>query len=135
MTTPVVVFPDAELVCVSYLRAQLAARGDTTAVGTVIPDPRPDSLVMARRLGGPRQTLVSDNAQIGIESWAPTAEAAHDRAQLCRALLLAMRGTTQQGAAVYRVGEIAGPGELPDPLSNQPRYVFSVEVALRGASA
>lgn len=132
---PVIVFPDAEQISIDYLRAELDARLNDTHVGNRIPDPRPAALVQCRRLGGPRRNLVADNPQIGVECWADTEAEAHDLAQLCRGLLLAMPGHTVDGVAVYRVDEFAGPVNLPDPLSTQPRYTFTVQISLRGAAA
>lgn len=132
--TAAVLFPDAALVAVEAIRAGLVERGDTTHVGTTIPSPRPAALIQAHRVGGVRATVVSDRAQIAVESWDATAEAAHDRAQLCRALLHQLADTSHNGVAVYRVGELGGPAELPDPLSDNPRYVFTVELHLRGAA-
>lgn len=131
----VVVFPDAAAVVVGHLRAALAARNDPAKVGTRVPNPRPGRFVRIRRIGGPRLNLVADNPQLSVESWAPTAEQAADLAQLCRGLILAMRGTTVAGVAIYRVNEFAGPAELPDPTSDQPRYVQTFEIAMRGTAA
>lgn len=131
---PTVVFPDATAVLVNHLRTELAARGNTAKVGTVVPDPR-GVFVYVRRLGGPRLNLVADNAQMTVECWAATAEAAHDLAQLCRAIVNATPGRVIDGVPVYRVDELAGPADLPDPLSDQPRYVFTTYVALRGVLA
>lgn len=131
----VVVFPDAAAVVVGHLRAELAARDDSAKVGTRVPNPRPARFVRIRRIGGPRLNLVADRPQLSIESWAATEEQAADLAQLCRGLIHAMRGTTVAGVAIYRVTEFAGPAELPDPTSDQPRYVQTFEIAMRGTAA
>ena len=130
---PTIVFADAAAVIADYLRFQLAAFESPAPVATRVPPSRPSIFVLVRRLGGPRLNVVADEPLIGVECWAPTEGDAHDLAQLCRALIHAMRGTEQGGVAVYRIAEAAGPQELPDPLSNDPRYVFTVSVAVRGS--
>lgn len=139
MTTDVVLFPDAAAVAIDYLRAELADRATDIPVVKDVPKPRPAVFVTVRRGGGVRQTVVSDNPILLVECWGdPDSgtgdEQAQDVAQLCRALLFAMAGTVQSGTAVYRVGEVAGPNDLPDPLSEQPRVVFTVQVHLRGSA-
>lgn len=127
--TDLFVFPDAAaVVCVA-----LVEELDVQA-GTKVPNPRPTEFVLARRTGGPRLNLVADDAQISIECWAATDEAAHDLAQRARSVVHAMRGTVVDGVTVYRVAEFTGPQDLPDPISHQPRYVFTVSIAMRGST-
>lgn len=133
--SPLVVFPDAAAVVVDHLRAQFAARDVAATVGTRIPNPRPARHVRVRRIGGPRRNIVADGPHVSVEAWGPTDEEAADLAQLCRGLIHAMHGTTIAGVAVYGVSELAGPAELPDPTSDQPRYVQTFEITLRGAAA
>jgi len=132
MSYPAVVFPDAEQVVVGFLDDALAARSEDATVVTMVPNPRPVRMVLVRRLGGPRLNLVADDAQIGVECWEASPAGAHDLAQLARALIHTMRGQTIGGVPVYRVTELAGPADLPDPLSTHPRYVFTVQIAMRG---
>lgn len=134
MTRPPVLFPDAEEVVVGFLRGALDDRGDTAEVATRVPNPRPSRLVLVRRLGGPRLNLVADDPQIGVECWDGDTATAHDLAQVCRALIHTMTGRAVDGVPVYRVAELAGPANLPDPLSDQPRYVFTVQIAMRGTA-
>jgi hypothetical protein len=128
----IVVFPDAVYEVGSYLASRLTARGDATPVYSRVPNPRPATFVRVIRTGGPRRNLVVDDAQITVEAWAATDEAAHDLAQLCRAILLASPGDSD---LIRDVGEVGGPGLQPDPDSNTPRYVFTHLVALRGSAA
>lgn len=123
------VFPDTTaLVC-----SALTDRLDRPA-GTLVPEQRPDEFFRVLRTGGPRHTIVSDAAQVTVESWAATEAAAHDMAQLARAVLHTLPGTVVDGVPVYRVDEISGPGNLPDPLSNHPRYSQTFAVHTRGAT-
>lgn len=134
MTVPAVLFPDAAALLIGYLRDQLTDRGDSTAVGQKTPNPRPDQFVTIHRVGGPRRSVVADAPLLAVECWATNDPDAHDLAQLARALLHTARGRSIDGVAVYRIAEAAGPVNLPDPLSQQSRYTFTLEVALRGAA-
>lgn len=125
-----IVFPDAALLVIDYLNDHLAA-----SVEPRIPAERPAAFLTVQRVGGPRATLVTDAPLLAIEAWGDNDEDAHDLAQEARAQLHALPGTVLDGVAVYRVDEAAGPALLPDPLSNQSRYVFTVAVHLRGTPA
>lgn len=127
MTLPAIIFPDVEQITCEYLTTLL----EVPCV-TRIPTERPESFVIVRRIGGTRQTVVTDAAELILEAFAATDADAHDLAQLARAWTLAMAGTTQGTTAVYRVDEISGPENLPDPVSEQPRYTLAVQVAVRG---
>lgn len=131
MIQPPIVFPSAVTVAIDYLREQLHALGIDDQVVHSIPNPRPTRFVRVLRTGGPRQTIVTDGAQLTIECWADRADQAEARAQVVRALLYVMpyRATD---VTVYLVEELAGPSDLPDPLSNQARQTWSVLVHLRG---
>lgn len=135
MTVPVVVFPDAAAVGVSYLRDELQTRGDTAGVFRDVPNPRLVRFVTVRRGGGIRETAVSDAATLLVECWDDSSEDAHDLAQLCRALLIAAPGRNVDGVAVYKTVEQGGLVDLPDPQSAQARYTFSVQIHLRGDAA
>ena len=121
-----IVFPDAvELVC-DHLRTLLAP----TPVVSRVPTTRPATFVRVQRVGGVRRNLVTDEPTLTVEAWAATEQAAQDLSQLARAHIYAMPG----GGDVYRVTEIGGPVLLPDPLSDQPRYSFTVAVATVGTA-
>lgn len=122
-----VTFPDTVALLVSYLNDNVVE-----PVRSRIPTDRPTAFATVRRTGGPKRNLVTDQAQVTVESWGPTDEDAHDLAQDIRALLNALPGQIIDGVAVYRVDELSGPADLPDPLSDQPRYSQSFSVALRG---
>lgn len=132
MTSPLVVFPDACKAIADAIRSELELEGELVPVGTKVPNPRPPSFVLVRRTGGVRRNVVVDEAQITVEAWAATEEAAHDLSQLARGLVHRLAGTYVDGVTVYRVAEFAGPALLPDPLSDQPRYSFTMLVGLRG---
>lgn len=129
----VIVFPDATATIADRLAAELTDRNDDTPVVSKVPDPRPTEFVLVRRTGGISRAVVVDDALVTIESWGPDDETAHDRAQLCRGILLASVGAQQGDVVIYRVTEVSGPGNLPDPVSEHPRYSQTFSVALRGA--
>jgi hypothetical protein len=87
------------------------------------------------RTGGPRLNLVVDSAQVTVEAWAADDVAAHDLAQAARAVIGGMEGTSVGGTLVYHVDEFSGPGNLPDPESNQSRYTWTMSVNTRGVAA
>lgn len=132
--TETIVFPDAALAAVTALRDGLAALAPSATVGTRVPNPRPDALVVVRRIGGARRNLVVDSATLSIEAWGVTEEDAHDLAQLARAVLKAAENTNQNSIVIYQVEEFAGPALLPDPDTEQPRYVLTVEIGTRGVA-
>lgn len=125
----VVVFPDATAVTVTHLAGELEV-----PVVSKVPNPRPDTFVRVRRVGGPRRDLVTDQAQLTVEAWAATDADAADLAQLARAHIHNMRGQVISGVACYRVTEMAGPANLPDPTTDHARYSLTIAVAMRGAT-
>lgn len=128
--TPVLVFPDvAEAVC-----AQLATYLDPSiAVGNLVPNPRPDRFVVVRRSGGTRVTLVTEAAQVTVDCYGNGQPDAEDVAQAARAVIFAMGGArSTNGTDIYRVDDVGGPADAPDPLSDQPRVLFSAALHVRG---
>ncbi len=130
MNRPVVVMPDGVAVVIGYLVACLAGVRPVPVFSRV-PEKRPNEFVTVRRIGGARQTPVSDRPRIDVHTWAESDEDAHDLAALCRAFLGAMPGV-HNGVTVYRVTEVGGPIWTPDNASSQSRYAFAVEIHMRG---
>ena len=131
---PVIAFPDVVALLVSYLTAGFADRSETATVHTQVPNPRPAKFVLVPRVGGPARNVVVDSPTIGVECWAATPGQAHDLAQLTRALIRALPGQSVSGVMFYSVAEFAGPQQLPDPDSNQARYIYTPSLTCRGAS-
>jgi acetylornithine deacetylase/succinyl-diaminopimelate desuccinylase-like protein len=123
-----IIFPDAVAAACAHLRSELGG----TVVVSDVPTVRPVEFVSVERVGGVARNLVVDEASLVVDCWAARKQDAHDLAQRCRALLHAAVGTTLSGVMVYRCDELGGPANLPDPLSSQPRYSFSVALAVRG---
>lgn len=132
----VIVAPDTIQLFAAYLRDELDGRGYTGIhVGIEVPAARPNRFVRLRRTGGTKLNLVVDDAQISVEAWGESSAAAHDLAQLCRALIHAADSQEVGGVQVYRIAEVAGPADLPDPTSDQPRYSATYLIAVRCAAA
>lgn len=129
-----VAFPDVEALVVDYLTDQYALRGETATAHTQVPNPRPSRFVLVPRVGGPARNIVVDQPTLGIECWAPTAGAAYELCRLTRALIGALAGQSIEGVMFYAVGEFAGPTQLPDPDSNQARYIYTPTLTCRGTT-
>jgi hypothetical protein len=132
----VIVFPDAASIVIAQVKSDFTARSITAEIGTKLPTPLPNvPFVRIFRTGGLDTHLVLDNAQLTIESYAEDTGTAHDIAQLVRALVHSYRGKVLSGVPIAAVQEFAGPQDFPDPLTNKPRYSFTIQVATRGAAA
>jgi hypothetical protein len=128
MSEPLIAFEDAEAVAVQHLLTVLT----DVHVSTDVPSTRPSQFVTVERAGGVRRNLISDSAVLIIQAWADNKPDAYDLVKLVRAHVHAMPGAFVDGVWVYRVDEIAGPGYVPDPDTNTPRYQFTVQLHLRG---
>lgn len=122
-----VIFPDAVLLVVQYLRSCMP----TTLVYSRVPAEVPPEFVRVERLGGLRNSLVTDRPRIDIECWSDTEFNAATLAARARAFVSAIEGKRGE-TTVYRVAEVAGPQWLPDQKSGHPRYSFAVEFSTRG---
>lgn len=118
-----VLFRDVEALVCTFLRKPLLG---TIQIGIRVPNPRPLEFIRVLRTGGPKETLVSEAAQITVEAWAQTEDRASLLLSQCRALLNAADET------IYGVREFSGPANLPDPLTSQFRYTQSFQVRARG---
>ncbi len=131
-----ILFPDAAAAAIGALNAQLGALGFTgVPVRSRVPNPRPTRFLLVFRTGGPAVNVVTDAAQLTVEAWATSDVEAHDLAQVARAIVTGIEGTVTGGVTVYGVDELGGPGYLPDPVSAQSRFTFTVTVHVRGAAA
>ncbi|MFJ2515622.1 hypothetical protein ACIPEL_36395 [Streptomyces griseoviridis] len=135
MTAPVV-FPDAELLAVTVLRAALPAG---TRVGTEWPDGLPaavrQGVVSVTRGGGAVvQRDVLEDVTLDIDILAAEKGETHDLAQLVRAHLRAAQGTRVDGAQIYAVTDtsLIWLPYLPDAETALiPRYVLVMQMRLR----
>lgn len=138
MTGEVIVFPDVEGLLCSYLGAALASRGVDAPVGTAVPNPRPSAFVRVQRTGGPVSPALfcMDAPMVVVEAWATDEVAAATLAALVRGLLHALPGQEDSATPVYRVDELAGPANLPDPNTpGMTRYTLTASLLVRGTAA
>lgn len=137
MIRDAVVFPDAAAATLSHLRDVFGWDVDDHRTGTHPPDDRKvgdGPLIVARRVGGTAEGIVIDNASVVFEFWHDTEDEAHDLAQLGRAHLLALWGSSIDGVLIYGVTEFGGPASDPDPLQRSPRFTATYSVAVRGST-
>lgn len=126
-----IVHPDAELTFSTIIRAGLAARGESYAVGVhvanTVPNPRYDRMVVVRRDGG-QQSGLFDRPRLGIQVWGRTEQEATDLARLVTAILMGC----PTGAPVLTMTHQSGPSPVPDE-SGQPKRYLVVEAMIRGS--
>lgn len=130
MTYPITVSPDTVSLVLSALADGMI---DPPAMGNAIPNPRPDAFIRVR-LTGPgkgRTDPCVDTAGVTVECYADRVDSANDIAQEARGVILAMRGATVDGCPIYRVEDGGHPVELPDPLTDQPRFTFTAAIGVR----
>jgi len=125
-----VIFPDVELWATTFLRAALAARPESFSnayVSNAVPQSRRDRMVIVRRDGGPRVTVATEAARLGVRVWGKTEKDVTDLTRLVRALLT----NAADGNPVCRVEDLSGPSAVPDE-SGQPLRFFTLELTVRG---
>jgi hypothetical protein len=120
-------FADAADVAITVANAAV-----TPPVSGDVPDERPDLFATITRHGGlsVHHGLI-DEATLVVEAWGQTPADAHDLGQDVRSALLAASGSVVDGWTVYQVEDLAGPGDLPDPRSEQPRVTLTVKFPVR----
>lgn len=125
------IFPDA----VSLVRTWLLEHLDVPVIVDVRNDEdlaqrRPPTFVRLKVSGGVQHNLVTDAPRILFEAWAQTKEAAHDLAQEAHVLV---RLLPFERGQIHRVEAVGGLADVPDPLSDTPRFKFSFVLHTRGA--
>lgn len=132
----VALFPDAPDVIAEAIQVRhRAAFGSQLVTTNRIPSPRPAEFVRVLLVGGSRRDLVTDVPTLAVEAWAEKRSRASALAQEVRAVIASLEGATFDGYTVQDVDEYAGPGDLPDPLSDQARYSGTYAVAIRSETA
>lgn len=142
MSTPPVLMPMAARVLVEFFEAEFA---ELVGFGPIdvcprTPSDRPERWLLVRQIGARRRDVVTEVSTLTIEGWsgtelAPQPSDAELIVRTARALLWAARGQvigTTDPTTLSSVVDVAGPADLPDPASNQPRWTCTVDVALRG---
>lgn len=144
MIYEVVVFPDVVATALDFLAEQYYLRGiHDVKVGARIPLRRVEKFVVARVVDAQIYDIAFQRSVVRVECWTDdqavtSQEDAQAFAQLTRALLGAMRGTTQPRGTVYLVADEGGPQGLsdqPDSETGRDRYVFYVSISMRGVAS
>jgi hypothetical protein len=137
-----ILYPDAVLVAVTYLQAQLDADtthdfADGATVRTREPNPFPvvagaagSGLTTVRRVGG-ADSVVIDRARLDLTTWHDNEQDCTDLANLLRAFMLAIPGV-RSGVTVYRTTTFSGPALIWDTDRDLPRILQTFEVDMRG---
>lgn len=131
MAKPVVVFPDAQLWAVGFLRAALELREEPYAVGvtvgTVLPYDGSVPYVIVRQYGASVDRFADGTAFLRVTVWHSSEARALALGQLLHGLLVAAPGD----ASVRFVSSESGPFPAADPDSSNPISSFTVSVRVR----
>lgn len=133
MTTPLVVFGDAEdLVCeVLQDRTGAGEPLEGAFVGTELPEDLADHLpaIRVRRFGGvPTNKFRFDAPRLDVEAWAPTKAGAHDLIQTARGVLVQAQGSRKPQGYIGEVRDEGGVSWRPDEVTGTPRYLYTVQL-------
>ena len=132
----VTIFPDAAMVIADALQIKhRAGFASTLEVLNRVPNPRLAEFGRVVRVGGVGRDQVTDVPTLAVEAWAATRVRAEALAQELRSTLHALVGATFATYTVQDVAEFAGPGDMPDPLSDQFRYSGTYAVTIRSETA
>lgn len=132
----VALFPDApERVADAIQVRHRAVFASQLVTTNRTPSPRPEEFVKVILVGGVRRDRVTDVPTLAIEAWAGSRSRAAALAQEVRAIIHSLEGVTFAGYSIQAVDEYAGPGDLPDPLSDQSRYTATYAVSIRSETA
>lgn len=123
--TEAIIFPDIEAALVAHLEPILGVPVSTKIRGSY-------PFVRVNRVGGPRSNLITDRPMVTFEAWADTSVAASDLARATRAHVGALAQSEVNGEWVRAVTEVVGLMKYDDPLTDTPRYTFTVQLDVRG---
>lgn len=134
MIGEVIVFPEVEAVAIGYLVDELTAREDTAYVSDELPSPDLPNRVVKVQSGGPGGdiNLTTSRRSVIVQCWDTDRVAAANLAESCFALMKALQGNQTRGAFVRKVTAVGAPVYFPDPLTELPRYQFTVSLDLAG---
>lgn len=128
----VLLSPDIEAAATSFLRTKLGALA--TKVATTVPATMPATMVKVSLTGSGRTGIVSDQAQLTIECWAPDQATASNLARTAYAHMLAAPGNIAAGVFIRRAETVGGVQFFPDPDISKPRYQFTVRWLARASA-
>ena len=119
--------PDVIANLVALLTSELGVPVSSRRSPTATKDSDPS--VVVRRTGGPSKGVASDNPTVTIEAWAPTTTESFQLLQSAR--MVVIEAAEQGRAGLRRYDEFAGPADLPDPSTTNPRHTLTASVVTR----
>ncbi|MFF0942692.1 hypothetical protein ACFYE2_00480 [Kocuria sp. CPCC 205300] len=122
-----ITFRDVEGDLIAYLSARLGV-----PVVDRVPSPRPARFVTVRRTGGPKRSPTVDAPLIDLEAWGARPADAQRLGGQMRDAVLELPAAEDFPSHVYRAREVGGLAYLPDPVTDQHRYVTKTEIHVRG---
>ncbi len=125
---PSVIWPDA----VAITRNWLHAHNLGAPVEVKMPIPRPTTIVIVERGGGPRNQAW-DNPRLAFQCWAETQDDALDLVNNVRDALAQMPGL-RDGFHVSHTDESGGPAWAPDTNTASPCFLLTVDARIRANS-
>lgn len=120
-------FIDAEKRVIDFLAEQTGL-----PVGTKIPAGKVSKFIRLEQTGGTRLMKVVDGPVVSVECYAATDVEARELMDDVRELLSLMHLGDQTPGRVYRVVEVGGIVNLPDPRHTSHRYSMPFSVHTRG---
>ncbi len=129
-----VTFPDVVAFLTGHLATELAPTYPGIVVASQVPNPRPAQWVRVQRTGGTILNRVVDNPIVVIEAWDNAGDPqAMELAQAARSILHELSRQVTAAGHIGNMAEAAGPANLPDPGSRQPRATLTVLFPITGA--
>ena len=122
-------YPDAVALVIAYLDGL-----HTEPVASRVPDPRPDTWIQVRQVGGTWEPPVRDTARLDVFYWAPDEPTAKAGGMTVRGQIHALVGTSLSGVQVYRVEESLQ-RQIDDPLTGSPGWWATYAITLRANDA
>ena len=119
-------FADPVALMVTYLNGLL-----TEPVYGRTPNPRPDSFVTVRRIGGTAVEPVRELVRLDVFAWALTDPDATALGNTVRAYVWDLTGTTTLGVTVYTVEETKGPSTDDDEQTGLSRSWATYDLMIR----
>lgn len=125
------IYGDVEAAAIRWLKNRPETEG--IQFGTATPANLDQVLpfVTLERIPGGARGKVTDDARVDVESRGRTREEAHDTIQIVLGLMEVMYQYAHDGMIIYRVDIETSPGWLPDPVTNQPRWIATVSIRNR----
>lgn len=124
------VMPDAEELVIAHLTGHPLLVGFAgLRVSADLYEDRP--ALRVRRAGGtPRDRRRLDTPLIDLEAWSSSRTVAHDLIQAARTAVVQMENTRFPTGAVGGVRDEMGARWLPDPTTDEPRWICSLSLSV-----